>query len=315
MKKMIKKFTVLSLIAAMVLGMCACGKSGDDTDSATKETEAKTNVWVEEDGKQYYYGEDGEIVTGRFVLSDEQKIYYTDDDGAVVRTVDGSQPMVAITYDDGPSQYTEDFVEIFNKYDSAATFFEVGERIDLFNLEDAEKAIADSYCELASHTFNHLNIRNLSKKKWKKQLSKNDDILKEMGADTDPIAFRAPEGAYSDEVLDNIDRAIVLWSVDTMDWKYRKAKKVYKKATKKIQDGDIILMHSLYESTLEASKDIVPELIDQGFQLVSIQDLAEFRGGLEAGEVYYSIPPLSEEEEAAESSEAVEETSGDEGEN
>lgn len=309
MKYNFKKLVVVGLIAVLVLGLCACGKKDNKSSKGGDifKEEPKTNCWEEKDGKQYYYGDDGEIMKGRFVLEDEQKIYYTDEDGAVMRTVDGKKPMVALTYDDGPSKFTMDFVKLFNEYESAATFYEVGERIDMFDFGEAEQAISDSYCELGSHTYSHKNIRNLTVEGMKKQLSKNDKILREYGATGDPITFRAPEGAVGDK-KETIDRAIILWSVDTEDWRYRDAKKVYKKATKEIKDGDIILMHSLYESTYEASTKIVPELIDQGFQLVTMQDLAEFRGGTQPGEVIFEMPPLVEEttEDAAE--ESAEET-------
>ncbi len=313
MRNKVKQLVVIMLVVTMAFGLVACGgkkgKTSKKGGDVFKE-EVKTNTWEEKDGKQYYYNEDGEIAKGRFVIEDEQKIYYTDDEGAVTRTVDGKKPMVAITYDDGPSQFTKDFVALFDEYESGATFYEVGERIDLFNMGDAEQAISDSYCELASHTFNHKNIRNLSTEGMKKQLKKNDKILKEYGAHTKPISFRAPEGAYSEDVLKNIDRAIILWSVDTEDWRYRDAKKVYKKATKDIKDGDIILMHSLYESTYKASKKIVPELIDQGFQLVTMEDLAQFRGGTKAGDVIFDMYPKVEEPE--DTTEAAEETTEEE---
>jgi peptidoglycan/xylan/chitin deacetylase (PgdA/CDA1 family) len=272
--------------------------------TAAKE-EIKTNVWEKKDGKSYYYGDDGQIVTGRFVLEDEKKIYYTDDQGAVTRTVDGTKPMISITYDDGPSQYSADFAALFDEYNSAATFFEVCERIEeMPSLEKQEQAIADSNSELASHTYSHKNLTKLSKKEMKKQLDKNDEVLKSYGETADPILFRAPEGAVNSTVRENCGKPILLWSLDTLDWKNRDANKVYKKAIK-ATDGEIILMHSLYESSLEASKKLVPELIDKGYQLVSLTDLAQFRGGLENGEKYFSFRPTEDTTTEAASTETT----------
>lgn len=266
------------------------------TESPTTE-EVKKNCWEKKDGKSYYYGEDGEILTGRFVLQDEKKIYYTDDDGAVVRTVDGTKPMISITYDDGPSQFSSDFAALFDKYDSAATFFEVGNRInEIPSLEKQEQAIADSNSELANHTYNHKNLTVLSKKSMLEQIHKNEEMLRSFGETADPIMFRVPEGAVNGMVKENCGVPIILWSIDTMDWKSRNADSVYKIA-RKAQDGDIVLMHSLYESTLNASKKLVPELIDKGYQLVTVTDLAEFRGGFENGEKYFSFPPIETDEQ------------------
>lgn len=264
----------------------------------------KKNEWVKKDGKSYYYGEDGKVMTGRFVLKDEKKICYADDNGVVTRIVDGTKPMVAITYDDGPSKFTGDFVDLFQDNNSAATFFEVGNRIKEF--EESEKKIAESYCELANHTYSHQNVTKVSISAMQKQISDCDEKLREMGETTDKILFRAPEGALNESVKKNLDRAVILWSVDTMDWHSRNADSVYKIATTNIKDGDIILMHSLYESTLNASKRIVPELLDEGFQLVTVSDLAEFRGGLKDGEKYFSIDPISDNEKESSTAQTTE---------
>lgn len=266
--------------------------------SATKK--AKKNVWEKKDGKSYYYGEDGKVMTGRFVLNDEKKICYANEKGEVTRIVDGTKPMVALTYDDGPSQYTDDFVNVLEKYNSAATFFEVGNRIKGSQaLQENEKVVVNSYSELANHTYGHKNIRNLSVGDMNKQVDRCTDQLRAMGETADPILFRAPEGAVGETARKNLKVPVILWSVDTMDWKYRDAAKVHKKGVTNIKDGDIILMHSLYESTLNASKEIVPELIDQGYQLVTVSDLAQFRGGLENGKVYFSMKPVENTTEAS----------------
>lgn len=272
--------------------------SNKATTTATEKPKT-VNKWVKKDGKSYYYGEDGKIVTGRFVIKKDKKIYYTDKNGALTRTVDGTKPMIAITYDDGPSQFSADFAKLFDDNNSAATFFEVGSRIkEIPSLEKQEQAIADSNSELANHTYDHVNLTRVSTEKIKKELNKNNKVFRKYGETADPILFRAPEGAVNESVKKNCDAPVILWSVDTLDWKYRKANHVYKVA-KKAKDGDIILMHSLYESSLKASKRLVPELIEKGYQLVTVTDLAEFRGGFKNGEKYFSFPPVKEEEEEA----------------
>ena len=256
-----------------------------------EEARKKTNEWYKKDGKSYYYGEDSKVVIGRFVQ--DNCIYYTDEEGAVVRKVDGTKPMVAITYDDGPSQFTDDFVELFNEYDSQATFYEVGDRIDEFEEESA--VLGKSIHELGNHTYTHQNLTRVSTDGMNSQVNRCNEKLRKIGATQDTITVRPPEGGFNANVKENLAAPIIMWSVDTLDWKSRNADSVHKVATTNIKDGDIILMHSLYESTLEASKRIVPELKEQGFQLVTVTDLAEFRGGLKNGQVYFEIPPIKEE--------------------
>ena len=70
----------------------------------------------------------------------------------------------------------------------------------------------------------------------------------------------------------------ILWSVDTKDWANRDETLTYENAINDIKDGDIILMHSLYMSSANATKKIVPELMDQGFQLVTVSELLTYKG-------------------------------------
>ena len=83
---------------------------------------------------------------------------------------------------------------------------------------------------------------------------------------------------------------MIYWSIDTEDWKTRDAGKTISAVLDHVKDGDIILMHDLYEQTAEASETIIPELIKRGYQLVTVSELAQARGmALENGKVYYSF--------------------------
>jgi peptidoglycan/xylan/chitin deacetylase (PgdA/CDA1 family) len=87
-----------------------------------------------------------------------------------------------------------------------------------------------------------------------------------------------------------VEKPFILWSIDTEDWKSRNATSVYKKVIGHVSDGDIILMHDLYGSTADAVKKIVPKLIKQGYQLVTVSELAQYRNvTLENGESYRSM--------------------------
>ena len=83
---------------------------------------------------------------------------------------------------------------------------------------------------------------------------------------------------------------MILWNIDTEDWKSRNAQSVISRALDHVKDGDIILMHDLYGSTAEACETIIPELINRGFQLVTVSEMAQAKGvSLESGQLYYSI--------------------------
>ena len=87
-----------------------------------------------------------------------------------------------------------------------------------------------------------------------------------------------------------MDAPIVLWSIDTLDWKTRNAQKSIDAVIGHVKDGDIVLMHELYNASGDAAVAIIPKLVEQGYQLVTVSELAQYRGGMENGKIYYSFP-------------------------
>ena len=85
---------------------------------------------------------------------------------------------------------------------------------------------------------------------------------------------------------------IILWSVDTLDWKSKNADAVYNAVMSTVQDGDILLFHDIYDSTIDAVERLIPALMDEGYQLVTVSEMGEAKiGGLEAGHVYTDLRP------------------------
>ena len=103
----------------------------------------------------------------------------------------------------------------------------------------------------------------------------NEVVKKTLGYDI--RLFRPTYGATSNSLKSNINMEIVLWNVDTEDWKLRNSKKIYEKALHDIKDGKIILMHDIYKSTLESLKLLLPELKKQGYQIVTVSELKEIQ--------------------------------------
>lgn len=104
-----------------------------------------------------------------------------------------------------------------------------------------------------------------------------------------PTMLRPPYGAVGSKLRENCDEYLIGWSVDTEDWKYRDKDKVVASVKNEGDlDGDVILMHSLYESTADAVKELVPWLIENGYQLVTVSELMKYRyeTELETGKYY-----------------------------
>lgn len=244
--------------------------------------------WINISEKERYYAnEEGEIVTGEQVISDVK--YTFGRDGKLIDTDLQDIKMVALTFDDGPSVYTDRILDILEKYDSKATFFLIGQRASDYS--EQLKREAELGCQIGSHTYTHKYLTTLSYGQLQEEIDKTNEAVKEIvGQETSCI--RPPGGFYDNRVAEIINCPVAMWSVDTLDWKSKDAVSVANIATSDIKDGDIILMHDLYESTAEAVEKIVPELINQGFKLVTFSELINANGGAFDGRIYYSTTKI-----------------------
>lgn len=198
--------------------------------------------------------------------------YDYDADGKVVidtDTLDGKKA-VALTFDDGPGEYTPKLIEGLNARNAKATFFMVGSCVSEY--PNALPLMVEGGHQLGSHTYDHSDITKLSKDQLNEQLSKTDDeIYKACGQRA--TAFRPPYGSYEDDIVSGINKTITLWSLDTMDWESRNAESVKKKIVSGCQDGDIILLHDIYETSVDGALQAIDELQKKGYVFVTVDEL------------------------------------------
>lgn len=102
--------------------------------------------------------------------------------------------------------------------------------------------------------------------------------------------MRPPGGATSSNIKSWVGMPSIIWSIDTLDWKTRDSASTQKAVLNHVKDGDIVLMHDLYKATATASQTIIPELIRRGYQLVTVSELAECRGGMKQNKSYSKFP-------------------------
>jgi peptidoglycan/xylan/chitin deacetylase (PgdA/CDA1 family) len=202
--------------------------------------------------------------------------------------IDPSKPIVALSFDDGPSTNTTSILETLEKYGAHATFFMVGENIDMY--PDLVRAVYESGNEIGNHTINHANLKTLSASEIRKEVEGNQDKLnKILGTDLKFIV-RPPYGNVNDTVKSTVEHPLIIWSVDTLDWRSRDAQQVLEEVKKSTKNGSIILMHDLYKSTAEAAKLVVPWLVEQGYQICSVSEMyAACEVQLENGKTYNGI--------------------------
>ncbi len=128
-------------------------------------------------------------------------------------------------------------------------------------------------CELGSHSFNHPNLTKMGPDAIQKQMNDTNDKLEE-AAGSKATVMRPPYGAINDTVKANVGLPMILWNIDTLDWKTRDAKKTVDTVMKQVGDGDVILMHDIHSETVDAALDLIPRLEDAGYQLVTVSELA-----------------------------------------
>lgn len=228
-----------------------------------------------------YYKDTPLITSGRIVKNGN--IYYYNTNGVLYRTVYGNQKMVALTYDDGPSQYTSAILDILETYNSTATFFVVGERVGTYS-----SIIQRAYslgCQIGNHTYNHTTLTSVSTSVIQNQISATNTAVKNVTG-VSPTVMRPPGGSHNSTVRNTVGMPIILWSIDTLDWKARNSASTVSAVLNHVQDGDIVLMHDLYSATATASLTIIPGLISKGYQLVTVEEMALLRGGMSNGAVY-----------------------------
>lgn len=204
------------------------------------------------------------------------------------RNIDPTMPMVALTFDDGPNKNTTiPILNTLKEYESVATFFVLGNRVP--GNEHILRRMHSEGSEIGNHSFNHKRLTTITSSEVKIQVSKTQDAIMEV-VGTKPKLMRPTYGSYNDNLKSQIEMPMILWSIDTLDWKSKDAEKVANHVLNNIQDGDIVLMHDIYGSTADAVKVIVPELVNRGYQLVTVSELYESRGEtLQVGNIYNSF--------------------------
>ena len=193
---------------------------------------------------------------------------------------------VALTFDDGPSRDNDGkIIETLQANGAHATFFVLGNRARVDG--DIMQMITGAGCEIASHSWDHPQLSKIKWKKVKSQLKRTDDIVAKLLNGYQITLLRPPYGSISKTMRKKIDKPMILWSLDTLDWKTRNAKKIFNGVKKEVKDGDIILMHDIHPETAEALTKIVPWLSEQGYDMLTVSELMERKGKkLEAGKAY-----------------------------
>ena len=242
--------------------------------------------WLNLGEDTYYFDENNNYVTGEYVIGGAT--YYFDENGRFDKEknpINPNNPMIALTFDDGPGAYTMQLLEGLEANQVKATFFMLGSRANAY--PEAVKRMREIGCELGNHSMTHAQLTEVSNNEIHSEINETNNIIMNVSG-TNPVYLRPPYGSHDERVRNAANMPLVLWSVDTLDWQSRDVEQIKEAIRTTIKDGDIVLMHDIYQTTVQAILELIPELKAQGYQFVTVGELAANRGvTMNAGEVYH----------------------------
>lgn len=220
------------------------------------------------------------------VILEEERVMDTslDYDAYSQRVIDKDKPMVALTFDDGPNHNTSRVLDILEKYGVKGTFFILGCNVD--GNEKIIERMSNLGMELGNHMYSHKLLTKLSNEVILEEVKKVDDLVFEVVGKY-PTLIRPSYGTVNKRIRGVLDRPIIIWNVDTLDWKNHNSKRIANRVMKDVDDGDIILMHDIYRATANSLEIVIPKLLEDGYQLVTVSELLYYKGiQIENGQVY-----------------------------
>ena len=226
----------------------------------------------------------------------EQKSYgtYIETDTGVCGT-SGEPKKIALTFDDGPHpKYTEQLLDGLKERGVVATFFVTGENAE--NYPDIIRREQDEGHLIGNHTYSHIQLTSRNRETFREELVQTNEILEEITGEK--ISFvRPPYGSWDKSFEKELNMFPVLWNIDPLDWCSHNADCIASKVVEKAGDGDIILMHDYYETSVTAALEVVDILQKRGFQFVTVEEILDPYAGEDLPDKY-AVPCLTETDSA-----------------
>lgn len=199
--------------------------------------------------------------------------------------------LIAITFDDGPSAaYTEKLLDGLKERGVKVTFFVQGQSAS-GNLDILKRAYEEGH-EIASHTWNHPDLTELSVSQIESQISRTEAVMDKVCGEGTEYLVRPPYGSTNSTVRSTIQCPLIYWSVDTRDWEVLNANKVRDNIISMSYDGAIVLMHDIHGPTIDGALMGIDWLLKQGYELVTVSELYRRRGvEMRKGVLHYDCDP------------------------
>ncbi len=193
---------------------------------------------------------------------------------------------IALTFDDGPCEYTEELIDILNKHNAKATFFLSGQQVSKYP-NSIIKAVAYGN-EIGIHTLTHQLFINMSIQEIKQEINQTKEELNKIGLSPSNLV-RPPYGSINNNIVNNINTTFILWNVDSKDWLYTSKEKIKNSVKKDLENGAIILFHDSEKITLEVLDELLEELKKE-YNFLTISELFKVNNQTkEINQKYYFI--------------------------
>lgn len=189
----------------------------------------------------------------------------------VSSTLINEKKKIALTFDDGPSAaYTGTLLDGLKERNVKATFFLIGE-----NAEENPELVKRIYEEghlIGNHTYSHVEITKISDEEAMEELEKTDNIIWAITGEHMQY-MRPPFGSWQKELERRLDVLPVLWTVDPLDWTTENVEEIVNKVVTETKENDIILLHDCYESSVQATLQIIDILQEENYEFVTVDEL------------------------------------------
>ena len=197
-----------------------------------------------------------------------------------------NKKLVALTFDDGPSRYTSELVELLDEYNSSATFFVVGSSVKDYPYSLKQAYMAGN--DIAIHSYSHSNFTQMTIEEINNEIDETKKIIESLNIKCTNMV-RPPFGDITNDIVSKIDASFILWSIDSGDWKLQDKETIKKNIELAIKDGSIILFHDAYENTIETVREIL-EMYSDEYEFVTVTELFERnQETMQNNQIYYSL--------------------------
>lgn len=273
----------------------ASAATAEGTGTLPGDRETFSSFLLTADGAEFYYETDGKEQSVTVPYAALHTYMSVTVNGNVtadgIRKLDPEKPMIALTFDDGPHYInTPRLLKALENNGARATFFVLGDRSFFTEAnKEALRQLAASGNEVASHTYSHKNLAQLSQEDMIAEITRAADNIYALTGEY-PTFVRPPYGSYNDMVKQYANAPLITWNVDSEDWKSRDADTIVAHVLEEARDGRIVLMHDIHTFSVEAAERLIPELVERGYQIVTLRELFYYKGvELENGKVYHGV--------------------------